>query len=290
MDKIQLQKDINEVINKYCSSISLKGIGFDYSEYGRPYYFTNEHLAELYNRINTSKYQNGLCVLSSGDHALNMIYKGIEQVDTFDSSRLTEYYALGIKKTAVEVLKYQEFLNLFSNNFFRNENQLSLEKYVLSCISKEYKNFWDSFLNARKILGDEKPTVFKLCRDIEIIRGTNLYLQSEKEYNKLKENLRHAKITYNNADIRELPTKFGTYDLIVLSNIINVLDCCDNPNIIHNMIKNIYTYNLKLKGEIIYDYKYMEDTIIYDEYYLAINYAPKRIRRLRGDEVACLKK
>lgn len=286
----QREKDIIEVIKKYCSSRSLKAIGYDYSEYGRAYYFTNEHLAELYDQINFSNYHTSLCVLSSGDHALNMVFKGIEQVDTFDSSRLTEYYALGIKKTAIEVLKYHEFLTLFSNTLFRNENQLALEKYVLSCTSEEYQSFWKSFLEARKILGEENPTVFTLCRDVGIIRGSNLYLQGEIEYNKLKNNIKHAQITYTYADVRELPSKFGTYDIIALSNIISVLDSYVNPNIIHNMIRKIYENNLNRKGEMIYDYKYMEDVIINDEYYLGVNYAMKHTRNLSGDEAACLKK
>lgn len=286
----QREKDIEEVIKKYCCSISLKAIGYDYAEYGRPYHFANEHLIELNDQIDFSKYKTGLCVLSSGDHALNMIYKGIEKVDTFDSSRLTEYYALGIKKKAIEVLKYREFLTLFSNSFFRNTNELALEKYVLSCTSEEYKRFWKSFLEARKKLGEEKPTVFSLCRDVGINRGNNLYLQSEFDYNKLKENLKHTQITYTNADIRMLPKLFSSYDILVLSNIISVLDSNVEPNVIHDMIKKIYECNLNQQGQMIYDYKFKEDVIIDDEYFLAIDYAKKLIRRLNGDEAAILRK
>ncbi|MBQ9834432.1 MAG: hypothetical protein IJO33_04505 [Bacilli bacterium] len=286
----QRKKDINEVIKKYCSSSSLKAIGYDYSEYGRAYHFTNEHLIELYNQIDFTNYQTGLCVLSSGDHAFNMIYKGIEQIDTFDSSRLTEYYALGIKKTAIEVLNYREFLTLFSNSLFRNENELALEKYVLSCTSEEYKSFWIAFLEARKKLGEEKPTIFTICRDVGIIRGNNLYLQSESAYNRLKDNLKYARLTYTNADITAVSNIFGTYNVINLSNIISVLDSYVEPAVIHNMIKIIYDHNLNQNGEMIYDYKYMEDVISDDEYFLGVDYAPKIIRKLAGDEVACLQK
>ncbi|MBQ4584280.1 MAG: hypothetical protein IJA94_05290 [Bacilli bacterium] len=286
----QREKDIEEVIKKYCSSRSLKAIGYDYSEYGRSYHFTNEHLIELYNQIDFTNYHTALSVLSSGDHVFNMIYNGMEQVDTFDSSRLTEYYALGIKKTAIEQLNYQEFLTLFSNSLLRNDNELALEKYVLSCTPKEYKFFWGSFLEAQRNLGEENPTIFTLCRDVGIIRGNNLYIQREKDYNKLKENLKHAEITYTNADIRDLPELFSSYDIIALSNIISVLDSYVEPGIIHNMIKSIYESNLNKYGQMIYDYKFKEDVIIDDEYFNAINYAPKLIRKLNGDEAAILRK
>ncbi|MBQ4584294.1 MAG: hypothetical protein IJA94_05360 [Bacilli bacterium] len=54
-----------------------------------------------------------MCVLSRGDHAFNAICHGIDKVDTFDVNRLTEYYAIGFKKRAIECLNFEQFCSLY---------------------------------------------------------------------------------------------------------------------------------------------------------------------------------
>ena len=54
--------------------------------------------------------KKALSVLASGDHVFNLIYYGILNIDTFDTNRLTEYYALGLKRAALLAFTYEEYL------------------------------------------------------------------------------------------------------------------------------------------------------------------------------------
>lgn len=77
--------------------VSLFGISF--SEYHKSYYWTNENIKGYLDKVDFEGKDNALAVLASGDHIFNLVEKGISNIDTFDTNKLTEYYALGFKKS-----------------------------------------------------------------------------------------------------------------------------------------------------------------------------------------------
>ncbi|MBQ9834430.1 MAG: hypothetical protein IJO33_04495 [Bacilli bacterium] len=275
MDKIQLQKDIEEVIKKYCQTKDLCRLGFEYAEYEKAFAFTNENLFELYHKLMKDRYHSALTVLSSGDHAFNLIYHDVMQIDTFDCNRLTEYYSLGFKKTALEILDFEEFCDLFK------EYNPSIEKYVIDALPKKYKIFWQYFLDARKEV-TESPSIFDLVRgkNIRYAEKYNYYF-NKTCFNNLKPKLKEATITFTCADIKEVPEKFSKYDLIMLSTILNyrseILGMTIGEAVA--LVEKFYHNNLNDFGELVYGYKYIYSEEI-DDIYENINFGRKLTRNV----------
>ncbi len=82
-----------EGVKKIVSGETSSG-GF-FGEYDKFYPYTNECISGYLRFVDFIKKNSALSVLSSGDHVFSLISHGINNVDTFDINRLTEYYALG---------------------------------------------------------------------------------------------------------------------------------------------------------------------------------------------------
>lgn len=219
----QRQKDILNVCDIF-NKENIDYIGTTFGEYSRYYDFTNEKIISAYQKLGLKDVNNALCVLSSGDHLFNLIASGIYNVDTFDCNRITEYYALGFKKSAIECLSYEQFLELFYS--FGGElaqiKRISLEAEVIKNMPKKYQDFWTNFLNLRREYTCY-PSVFELSLSTSnYLNGINYnnYLLTKSSYNCLRKNLAKAKITFNNIDIKEVPKILSTYDFIDFSNIL----------------------------------------------------------------------
>lgn len=253
------EKDLSGVIARG------KDIMLDYQEYSKCYPFTNERLKDLTALIDKENINKALCVLSSGDHAFNLIYHGITDIDTFDCNRITEYYALGFKKMAIQCLSYQQFLDFFFHN--SSENQV-IEKYIISCMSENYKNFWQGYFeylldNYNVLLSSGgSANVFKILGYVEeSMSANNNYLSSEEDYKQLQRNLLNAQINFKETDIKVISRQKKKYDLIMLS---NVLQAMKKPLLgkTLNIANKIYKQNLNENGEIIYLYEFFDSELL----------------------------
>lgn len=285
MSMSQREKDITEIINKFCQSQDISEIGYDYAEYERVFAFTNENLFELYYKLMKDRYKKALTVLASGDHVYNLICHGVNHIDTFDCNRITEYYALGIKKTALEILDFEEFCQVF------NQYNPSIEKYIIDALPEKYKVFWQQFLEARKEV-IETPSIF------DITRGKNSndaetynYYFHKKSFYTLKSQLKEAEITFTCADIKEIPPNFSKYDLIELSTILNysseILGMTISEAV--DLIERFYCNNLNELGELVYGYKYIFSKEL-DNIHKNIKFGRKLTREVNGGIAMCIQK
>ena len=242
-----------------------KDIAIDYQKYSKCYPFTNEKLKDLTSFIDKANVNKALCVLSSGDHAFNLIYHGINNIDTFDCNRITEYYALGFKRYAIECLSYQQYCDFFFND--SSENQ-SIEKYIISCLPEKYKNFWQSYFeylleNYNPLLSSRRSAnIFRILGYIEeSMTENNNYLSSEEDYKKLQRNLLNAQINFKELDVKSLSHQKEKYDLIMLSNILQAMKKPLFGNSL-NIAEKIYKHNLKENGEMIYLYEFFDSELL----------------------------
>lgn len=260
----QQKKDIEMTKDFYRKLILNCNIGNSFETYSKVYSFTNENLAKLYPLIDFEKYNSALTVLSSGDHAFNLIYMGIDKVDTFDTNRLTEYYALGLKKTAIECLSYQEFMNMFQGlSKVSSEYFLGKMKYVIENMDKKYREFFEEFYEFITTLNYHNylRKLFRNDTKIDDKEINNLYLQSAGAYQLMQQRLEKSKITFKKCDAKNLTHNFQTYDIIDMSNVLAAMrkiSCYDEQTDqkISNIIKYLYNNNLNNNGTLLVEYGY----------------------------------
>ena len=84
----------------------------NFSKFCEIYPFTNENINGYIGKIVFSENDIILSILSSGDHAFNLITSGALNIDTFDINCLTEYYALGLKRALIIRYSYDEFMRI----------------------------------------------------------------------------------------------------------------------------------------------------------------------------------
>lgn len=261
--KKTLLSDLNETIKLY-KQIKNHDIpaGNKYFNYHMFYENTNEHLSYLLSQFEIPSDSRILTVLASGDQPFNFINKGITIIDTFDINKLTEYYALGFKRTALEVLNYEQYLKLFYSSDQKSKNDL--EKAVITCMPEDYKLFWTEYKYILRGLGYD-ASIFDLSltkiRE-EGMRDTNNYLKNENIYKEFKQKLQKSKINFTHANITELPSKFSQYNLVFLSNIFDYYDTdiykdLESREALRKAIeltKKIYNNNLLSNGELIFSF------------------------------------
>ena len=184
---------------------------------------------------------------------------GIDKVDTFDTNRLTEYYALGLKKTAIQCLNYNEFMKLFSGKIERK--QIDLLNYVIQNMEPEYRNYFETLIAYfKKYSFDYVIHLFRSDTDISQKDIKNIYLRSGVNYHKKQKRLANTTISFKHCDVLNIPKEFGKYDLVELSNILGV---SVNRNWlqkkrVYDLLRQIYDNNLK-HGELLFDYSWGND-------------------------------
>lgn len=297
MEKIiseQRRKDLEEAKCFFKNVLAEPLTGRKFEEYSQIYSFTNEDLAIFFNQIDFENKKKALSVLSSGDHVFNLVYKGIEKIDTFDSNRLTEYYALGFKKTAIQCLNYEEFMDLFTRHAITIEKRFEMIDYVISNMDFPYHDFFEEYFKYLKTFGNLRYLYRHFRSDTkEAYKNKyNLYLKTSDDFKMLQERLNHAQITFKCCDILDL-TKFeDSYDIIELSNImysIKVLAKKDKGPELADLVKQLYFNNLRENGEILLEYCWA----IFSPSYLfvdSIDYSRKRMYIDRDRAIHYLKK
>ena len=208
----------------------LPRFGSGFEEYSPFYKSTNEYIKGYVNLYDMSNYDSALTVLSSGDHAFNLIHAGIMDIDTFDCNKLTEYYALGLKRAMILKYTYREYLKVMSAiicDHLSFDEEIEMINDLLPFMDEEYRLYWKSIVNfaiSSQKLNRNKENVLQLLSRFEISMPLylNSYLNDVESYNLLKARLGKANISFACLDAFHLGDDTGkTYDVIMLSNILD---------------------------------------------------------------------
>lgn len=191
------------------------------------YPFTNENIGGYYNRLDFEN-KNVLTVTSSGDHILNAILLGANEINAFDINPLAKYY-VALKIAALKSLNLDQFISfLYNKNIFKQEESYLNYKIYLYRI-REYldtksKIFCDYMFENYTTKEIYKSKLFS--KNFLNIRGlieANPYL-NEENFKKLKKIIENVVINYFDSDLKNIPELKRKFDIIILSNIPSFLD------------------------------------------------------------------
>lgn len=224
-----------ELIESQIRRKNIKLKGEKHTEYQKSYYSTNEFIQGYLNLFNLNNCQEALTVTSSGDHIFNLITKGVYNIDTFDTNRLSEYIAIGLKRAMIMRYSYQEYISLNAriNSPFEvisKEEARDIVHELLPFMEKNHRIFWERIIDFEYKMQKEYNTEFDifslLCfsfTPIRLLKKYNNFMSSEFEYNKLKKGLKKANLSFAYSNAIDLQKTFNgkKYDLILLSNILD---------------------------------------------------------------------
>lgn len=236
------------------------------------YPFTTENISG-YIKLFNLKNKSLLTVGSSCDQSINAALQGCFNQTIYDMCSYTKYYFY-LKKSAIEVLSYQEFCAFFAyrdyiidyhaysfiaRNTQNNPNFFNLESYEK--IKKQLRlNDYESYLFWEELLtnfpGKEiRSRLFNYDEDrFTTIRKMCPYIYNEKAFNKVKKIIRYLKPKFIADDIYNLSIE-NKYDNIFLSNIA----CYESDmNKYKEFIDQLYNY-LNVQGDLLLSYLYRTD-------------------------------
>lgn len=239
------------------------------------YLWTNEDM-KLYPKENLKK-KNILTITSSGDHALNVILNGGSMIDSFDVNIFSKYVS-ALKIAMIKKYGYYDFFkrmdwieNMESLNFNSKENIIdSIREYL----SHDEYLFWSTFEYLRinnKVNFNDVINVYGSLKK-------NAYTDAF-SYNKLKRNLKKAKITYYDSDIMDIEKSVNKkYDRVFLSNVLEYVLASNGPRFVNNyndaMIK---LDKILLPSSIIYGYDFNDISRYLDNMPVSLSYTYKEV-------------
>lgn len=206
-------------------------IGVPFSEFQKTYSWTNEFIPGYLDLVSFEDKNSALSVMASGDHTFNLITKGITDIDTFDTNRLTEYYALGFKRAMILKYDYDDFIltmRYINSEYATIDGISTLILELLPYMDSVHASYWKSIVDYNYQMQKEFGTDLNLFQMITLdnnlpdITIYNNYLMSEEEYNLLRERLGKANISFKCCNAYDLKDEFeGKYDFVLLSNILD---------------------------------------------------------------------
>lgn len=224
------KKLIEEQVRK--NKIEFSGIKF--SEYQKTYFWTNEQIGDYLGVVDLEGKDNALTVTASGDHTFNLITKGILNIDTFDTNKLTEFFAFGFKRAMILKYNYNDFCIIIER---LRSTQISIEELneiilgLLPFMETRHRIFWQSILDFNYNTQRENETNLNLFLMLSLEKQTeitiankffNNFLIDEEHYELLRTKLGLANITFTHAEAINLREYFANkYDVILLSNILD---------------------------------------------------------------------
>lgn len=231
-----------------------------YGRYSKLYAFTTENIGGYYSKISFLK-RKVLTVCGSGDHVLNAILLGCNNIDTFDINIFT-YYFLKLKMAAVKTLSYTEFLDYFLLENNLNAMNYQLFQKVKKELTNEILNFWEALYKEVGYDGIRlrNSSLFHNLYDTNQKKlMSNLYLE-EDNFKKLKEKMKLEKVTFIESSLLNLMDKCNeNYDLIFLSNISDYLSSMFSDNLLENYNDKIIIplkKKLSKNGKLYFIYQY----------------------------------
>ena len=210
-------------------------MGIPFSEYQRVYKDTNENIDGSMNLMALEGKENALTVLASGDHAFNLAYHGISNIETFDTNRLTEYYSLGLKRAAIlkyDYAGYLYFMRKIVDKATPLEELTELVRGLFPYMESKTYIYWQYVVEYNYQIQKQSSDPLNLFQMIliniqkeEMAIAKNTYLKNKDHYNILKANLKKVEISFQCCDCMNLDSVFKSqYDLLFLSNIADYFD------------------------------------------------------------------
>ena len=194
------------------------------------YGFTNENIdafPEFFNFDNASV----LTVLGSGDQYFSALLNGAKNVDVFDINYLAWYHFI-LKYTAIKVLSYEEFMQMFVSD---NLDNLSIYAKLRKYLPDEVKYFFDKLISLGRTFSSIK--IKNIIFDNA--KMNNIPYFNENTYYKLQSILQSSNFpafyNCNLLDILKFTKK--SYDVALLSNIYHYLN--NNPSDYHDFLSKI---------------------------------------------------
>lgn len=207
--------------------------GASFKPYGKTYFWTNENINGYLNLVDLEGKDSALTVLASGDHAFNLIQRGILNIDTFDTNLLTEFYSIELKRAIILKYNYEQyfsFMRILCSTNVSVDVLTDMIKGLFPYMSERSKTFWYEILEYNYKLQKHHGTWINLIRLLCVNTnlhsdGINGYALTEENYNALRSNLSKTNITFKEANAIELDESFDKkYDCIMLSNILDYFD------------------------------------------------------------------
>lgn len=194
------------------------------------YGFTNENIdafPEFFYFDNASV----LTVLGSGDQYFSALLNGAKNVDVFDINYLAWYHFI-LKYTAIKVLSYEEFMQMFVSD---NLDNLSIYAKLRKYLPDEVKYFFDKLISLGRTFSSIK--IKNIIFDNA--KMNNIPYFNENTYYKLQSILQSSNFpefyNCNLLDILKFTKK--SYDVALLSNIYHYLN--NNPSDYHDFLSKI---------------------------------------------------
>lgn len=228
------------------------------------YSFTTENI-NGYIDLFDLKNKKLLTVGSSGDQVINASLKGCNDITVVDICAYTKFYFY-LKKAAIMILSYDEFINFFCYDDFpvtfkKNKNVFNKEsfeklKQTLRLLDYESYLFWDDIfqmfepLQIRETLFNSDEPKYK------VLKYMSLYLKDEETYNKTKNIISRINPIFIINDIFNAKLN-NTYDNIFLSNIGQYITPEEMKSLIEKLDNNL---NEEGKMLMCYLYKTKKDT------------------------------
>ena len=183
------------------------------------YKISNERIQD-YHKFLTNK-KRMLSVIASGDQILCGILEGTKEIDAFDISRFPKYF-LYLKIAGIQALSREEYIDFFYGCCNTDEVYEDMYDSIRIYLEDEVLDFWDGLLNFFEWKEVYNSTLFSTEPYIERTAiNQNKYLQSDEDYNKLRQVIGSVTIRTHEGDILDLASTFDVpYDIVYLSNII----------------------------------------------------------------------
>ena len=219
------------------------------------YTFTTENVSDSIKYFDL-KDKSLFTVGSSFDQVLNGYYYGARDITLFDINANAKYYAY-LKIAAILCLSYTEFIEFFFLHGIKdyyNKNRFSKElfykiKDTLRLLDYESFLFFDELF----CLYDTKTIIDYLFDDDEhrpdVIKGFNIYLSTEENYNYLKSILKKISFKFVCGDIFK-DNIDGKFDNMILSNLCTTTNIEELKKLLEKLDKN----NLNDNGSILFAY------------------------------------
>ncbi len=234
------------------------------SKYSKVWAGTTENIKEYFKLMNWEQTKKVLTVCSSGDHILNLINKGITEIDTFDINPLTFPY-LNLKIAFILAFDYEDYFNFFNKLCIASRSEIQeyeIFTFVKPYLETPYNFFWEELFQENIIKNKhssiESGLLGKFCMNYipsHTSKLRNQWIHGKNEYNKTKENLKKCTINFKCSSIENIPNNFSKeYDKILLSNIADYLHI--SPINFDKFVKNELSPMLNVNGEILTAYIY----------------------------------
>ncbi len=233
-----------------------------YKRFNNIYPFTTENI-KGYLKDCQVKNERILTVGASGDHILNLLLLGANNIDYFDVNPFTEMY-IELKLAALKALDYDEFIDYFSSSdWARRYPYMHFKQYqkISPFLMEKNRLFWDSLylefsgeeIRFSKLFNKDEPPS-------RVLKEINGYLEKENYY-KLKAILlkNQYQLHFYERNLKDLKYHLHkTYKMILLSNIAKYLHFMYNTK--NQKLKDDAYYLRKFKQTIEELFPYLEES------------------------------